>query len=43
MSDLWPKGILDKMEAVADFLDENGYQILAEQVHYAYEANGGEK
>lgn len=43
MADTWPKDILDKMEVVADFLGENGYEILAEQVTYAYETNGGER
>lgn len=39
----WYTGDLDKLKAAAELLDAAGYEILAEQIWFAFEQNGGSR
>jgi len=39
----WPKKELDALKTAAEILDDNGYEILAEQIWYVFENKGGSR
>lgn len=39
----WYTGDLEKLKAAAEVLDDNAHEILAEQIWYVFEKNGGSR